>query len=67
MNVGDDVGTREDEVFIAAFQGGSAEVGGRELTLLQHGSHGSVEHENTCGKRVFEGLAANPPLLVEGR
>jgi hypothetical protein len=67
VHVCDDIGAREDKVFIAAFKGGSAEVCGGELTLLQHGSHGSVEHENTCGQRVFEGLAANPPLLVKGR
>ena len=37
---------------------GAAEVVGGEMAILQHGAHGSIEHEDTGGKGVVESLAA---------
>ena len=65
MNVDDDVGPRQDQIFIAALEGRAAEIVGGELTLLQHCSHGSVEHENTSCESVFEGLPTDLPGLVD--
>ena len=37
---------------------GTAEIGGREVARLQHGAHGSVEHEDTGGQGVGQRLPA---------
>ncbi len=41
-----------DQDFVAALQRGSAEIGSREVLLLQHGAHGSVDHQNATFKSV---------------
>ena len=45
MDVEDDIRPGEDQVFVAAFERGAAEIRRREIALLHHGPHGSVEHE----------------------
>jgi hypothetical protein len=41
----DDVGTRDYEVLVAAFEHSSAEVVRRKVGLLEHGAHGAVDYE----------------------
>ncbi len=52
VNVEDDIRARDDEVFVAAFQGRPAEVVRCEMALLHHGAHGSIEDEDTGLKGV---------------
>ena len=52
------VGPRAVEVLVAAFERGSAEIGRREVALLQHGAHGPVEYEDTLLQDVGERLYA---------
>ncbi len=66
MNVEDDIRAREDQIFIAAFERGAAEIGRREMALLQHRAHSSIEHQDTSGKSVFESLAPQLPRVVVG-
>ena len=54
MNFADQVRAREDEVLVAAFQVGAAEILGREIAVLNGGSHGAVENENALSKLVDE-------------
>ena len=42
------------QVLVAAFERRAAEIGGREIALLQHGPHGPVEHEDTLLQNVCE-------------
>ena len=58
VDVEDDVGAGEDEVIVAAFERGSAEIGGGEVALLDHGSHCAVEHKDAGGEGIFERLLA---------
>ena len=58
VHIQDHVGTRYHEVFVAAFERSPAEVRCGEMPLLQHGAHGSIEHEDTRRESIFEGLAA---------
>ena len=58
MDVEDDIGAGEDEILVAAFERGSAEIGGGEVALLEHGAHGAVEHEDAGGEGIFERLLA---------
>jgi hypothetical protein len=64
VDIADYIGTREDEVFVAAFQRRTAKILGGQITLLQHGSHRPVEDEYTGGKGIFESLATDLPLSV---
>ncbi len=47
MDAEHDVGPRANQVFVAAFQSGAAEVGGGQPALLEHGAHGPIEDEDT--------------------
>ncbi len=64
MNVEHHIGAREDQIFVAAFERRAAEIGSRQLAILQHGAHGSIEHNDTSSKSVFESQSAMPPALL---
>jgi len=49
---------RLDQVFVATFERRSAEIGGGEVLLLQHGSHGPVEDEDAAFQSVGKGELA---------
>ena len=40
--------------FVAALERRAAEIGRREMALLQHGAHGAVEHQDTFGDQVLQ-------------
>ena len=65
VDVDDDVRPRSDQVLVAAFERRAAEIGGREVALLQHGAHGAVEHEDTLAKGVKKGLASDLMIFHE--
>src|SRR5579859_4478103 len=46
VNLQHHIGPRAHQIFVAAFQRGTAEVLGGEVSLLQHGPHGAVEHQD---------------------
>lgn len=50
MNAGDDVGSGDNEVIVAAFQAGSAKVLGSEFMALDIGAHGSVKDEDAIAE-----------------
>jgi hypothetical protein len=50
MNVYDHIGPRNDQNFVATFERRPAEVIRGQRTLLQHGTHRAVEHQNAGGK-----------------
>ena len=65
MDIDNDIRTRKDQVFIAPFEGRPAEIVGGQVTLLEHGTHGSVEHEHTLAKGVKKGLASDLMIFHE--
>ena len=56
MNLEHHIGPCLDQVFVAALERRTAEIGGGEMPLLQHGAHGPVEHEDARGESVVEVL-----------
>src|SRR6202023_1215232 len=54
VDVEDHVRPGADQIFVAAFQRGAAEILGGEVALLQHGAHGAVEHKNALRQQVAE-------------
>jgi hypothetical protein len=59
-----DVGTRLDQVLVAAFEVGAAEVVGAERDALERGAGGAVEHEDAFLERAQEGLGALSTLVA---
>ena len=53
----DDVGAGEDEVLVAAFELGAAEVVGGEVQGLDRGAHGAVEDEDALVEQRFDAAA----------
>ena len=56
MDIADDVGAGFDQVFVAAFERGAAEVGCRQIAVLEHSAHGPIEYEDAGGEGVCQGL-----------
>ena len=52
MDLLDHVGTREDEILVAAFQLGAAEILGAEVFFLDRRAHGAIQDENALVERV---------------
>ncbi len=52
MNVEDYVRPGAHQIFVAAFERGAAEVVCSEVALLQHGTHGAIEHEDALRQEV---------------
>ena len=44
--------------FVAALETPTAEIGGGEMTLLQHRPHGPIENEDTLSEGIQKGLAS---------
>src|SRR5216683_5088933 len=55
VDVEDDVWARAHEIFVTAFERGAAEILGGEIALLQHGTHGAVEHKDALRQEVAKG------------
>ena len=56
MYVEHDVGPREDEVLVAAFQVRAAEILRRQVALLNRGARRAVKHEDALGQQLFQHL-----------
>src|SRR6266481_3241790 len=52
VDVEDDVWARAHEIFVTAFERGAAEILGGEIALLQHRTHGAVEHKDALRQEV---------------
>ncbi len=52
----DDLRTGLDQILVASLKRRAAEVFRSQILLLQHGAHGSIEHNNTRRKCVMERL-----------
>src|SRR6266851_4301764 len=55
VDVEDDVWAGAHEIFVAAFERGAAEILGGEIALLQHRTHGAVEHKDALRQEVAKG------------
>ena len=51
------VGPRDHQIFVAAFQVRSAEIGRREVRLLQHGAHRAIQDEDALTEKFAKGQA----------
>ena len=54
MHVEHDIGTGEDEVFVAAFELRAAEIFGGEVARLKRRARRAVEHEYALGQQFFK-------------
>ena len=60
----DDVGPGQDDVFVAAFELGAAEVLGGEVALLDVGAEGAVEHDDALAHCVQIALGHGKRVVV---
>lgn len=52
MDVQHHIGPRHHEILVAAFELSAAEIRGRQIPLLQHRAHGSVEHQDPLAQEL---------------
>ncbi len=57
MNAEDHVRTRDDQIFVAAFEMRAAEIRRGEILLLQHGAHGAIENQDALAEQFAKGQA----------
>src|SRR5260370_26251367 len=57
VDVEDDVWAGAHEIFVTAFERGAAEILGGESALLEHGTHGAVQHKNPLAPEVAKGAS----------
>ena len=61
MYVLDHVRTGKHQILVAALEFRAAKILGGKLPLLQHGTHGSIEHQDASGQSLFEGAETLSP------
>ena len=55
VDLRDDIGPGQDQVFVAPLELGAAEIVGGEVALLELGPHGAVDDEDAFGKGLLDG------------
>ena len=55
MNIQNDIGTGEDEMFVTPIELWTAEIFGRELTVLDRCTHRAVEDDDSLLKQFGKG------------
>src|SRR5205814_9236472 len=69
VNIQNDIRPRSNEILIASFERGSAEILRIQVALLQHRPHRPVKHEDSLRQQLakgFSGLVQVAHLLLEG-
>jgi hypothetical protein len=56
MNIQNHIRAGANEIFVAPFQRCSPEIFRGEVSLLQHGAHGAVEHQDALRKELAKGF-----------
>ena len=56
MNIQNDVRARSNQVFIAPFKRSSAKIRCPQVSLLQHGTHRAVKHEDPLPQQFPQGF-----------
>ncbi len=57
VNPENDIGSRDVEIFVAAFEVGAPEIRGGQILLLQHGAHRAIQHEDALAEKFAKGEA----------
>jgi hypothetical protein len=52
MNIQNDIRPRSNQVFVAPFKRSSAKIRRIQVSLLQHGPHRAVKHENPLREQL---------------
>ena len=55
VDAGNNVGAREYQILVAAFQVRAAEILGGQILLLQHGAHGAIQDEDALAQQFAKG------------
>src|SRR5437016_3538618 len=69
MNLQHHIGTRPNQIFIATFKRSATEIRGREVSLLKHGAHRAVKHQDPLREQLpqdFRGFVQISHALESG-